>query len=316
MPAGLIDNFGIDTPFAYVTVPQVREAGIKNKTDDPEFGVDDAPLRGLIRTMSHWINRLTTQWFLPVRLKQPVDGARGSIARMPNQIPILDLFRLRLEREGLISFDYPTIAFQVKNRYVMMVTRHVRLPEYPHFVVLDGVFGWQQNAFTPVRTTLSVALDPVAGEAKVVDATKFRPGDAVLVGSEPEPKALHFIVEEVDTSGSPHVLRYDPELTFRDPEVPAGTRVARYGQVPDLIQRACLLMIRDRIVRVGELDTAEDPFGIGTRLNSESVEGYSYSLGATPAQHGHAGGSWTTGNVEVDDYLQEYSMPNMYIGLA
>lgn len=316
MPAGLIDQFGIDTPFAYVTVPQAREAGIQDKVSDPEFGIDDAPLRRLILTMSHWINRLTVQWFLPVRLRQPVDGARGSVARMPNQIPILDLFRLRLEREGLVSFDYPSLAFQVKNRYVMMVTRHVRLPEYPHFIVMDGVFGWQQNAFTPVRTTLAAAVAPSAGFVEVVDASKFRPGDAVLVGSEPEPKALHFVVESVDTSGAPHKVFYDPELTFRDPEVPAGGRVARYGQVPDLIQRACLLMIRDRTKKVGAIDTAEDPFGIGTRLNSESVEGYSYSLGATPAQHGHAGGSWTTGNVEVDDYLIQYSMPNMYIGLA
>lgn len=316
MPEGLLDEFGIDTPFAYVSVPQVREAGILDKATDPEFGIDDGPLRSLVLAMSHWINRLTNQWFLPLRLKQPTESGRGSVARFPNQIPILELFNLRIEREGLISFDYPPIAFQVKSRYVLMVTRHVRLPDYPNFVVMDGAFGWMQNAFTHIRTTMAEDLDPTTGVAKVVDASKIRVGDAVLLGNNPEPNALHVVVEAVDTAGAPHTITYDPLLTFRDPEVAAGAKVVRYGQVPDLIKRACLVMIRDRVVPIGGIDTAEDPFGIGTRLNSESVEGYSYSLGGTPAQHGHAGGSWTTGNVEVDDILQQYSAPNLYIGLA
>lgn len=315
MPEFLNDYFGLDTPFGYVTVPQVRAQGILDATADPEFGIDDGPLRDHILTMSHWINRLTDQWFLPVRLKQPTQSGRDSVARSPKDIPILELFRLRLEREGLVSLDYPPASFQVKSRYALMVTRHTRLPDYPNFIVLDGVFGWMQNAFSHVRTTLTTDVTPGLGAISVADASKIRVGDAILVGNDPEPKSFHAIVEAVDVGSG--VVTYDPELTFRDPEVKAGAKVVRYGQVPSLIQRATLLMIRDRIpYKIGEIDTYKDPFGKGTRLNSESVEGYSYSLGATPAQHGHAGGSWTTGNVEVDDILQQYSRPGLYIGLA
>jgi hypothetical protein len=96
----------------------------------------------------------------------------------------------------------------------------------------------------------------------------------------------------------------------------AGSKVVKYGRVPDLIQRATLLMIRDRVTKIGEIDTFEDPFGKGTRLNSESVEGYSYSMTSAPAQHGHGGGAWSTGNVEVDDILTQFSTPSMYIGNA
>lgn len=315
MPEFLNDYFGIDTPFAYVTVPEVRAQGILDTTADPEFGIDDGPLRDHILTMSHWINRLTDQWFLPVRLKQPTQSGRDSVARFPNMIPILELFRLRLEREGLVSFDYPRQSFQVKSRYALMVTRHTRLPDYPNWIVMDGVFGWMQNAFSHVRTTLTTDVTPGLGAISVADASKIRVGDAILVGDNPEPNAFHTIVEAVDTGSG--VITYDPELTFRDPEIKAGAKVVRYGQVPSLIKRATLLMLRDRIpYKIGEIDTFMDPFGKSTRLNSESVEGYSYSMTPAPAQNGHAGGSWTTGNVEVDDILQQFSRPTLYIGMA
>lgn len=315
MPENLLDGFGIDTPFAYVTVPQVRAQGILDTTMDPEFGIDDGPLREHILTMSHWINRLTDQWFLPLRLAQPSQTGRDSVARFPNMIPILELFRLRLERQGLVSFDYPSLSFQVKNRYVLMVTRHTRLPDYPNFIVMDGVFGWQQNAFTQPVTTLTTDVAPATGAISVADASKIRVGDAILIGDQPEPKAFHTIVQAVDTGTG--IITYDPELTFRDPEVKAGAKVKRYGQVPSLIQRATMLMIRDHIpAKIGEIDTFMDPFGKSTRLNSESVEGYSYSMSPAPAQNGHAGGGYTTGNVEVDDILQTYSRPALYIGMA
>lgn len=120
-------------------------------------------------------------------------------------------------------------------------------------------------------------------------------------------KSGGMIVEEIVNATD---LKVEPlEIT-----APAGVSVSRYGRVPDMIQRACLLMIRDRAQKIGDIDTAESPFGIGTRLNSESVEGYSYSMGALPAIHGFGGGALTTGNVEVDDLLFQFSTPAMYVG--
>lgn len=315
MPTGYAS--GLQTNFRYVLKKQVRCAGIPA---DGEFGIDDARLDRLIVEMSHWINRLTDQWFLPIRLNERVDGARGAIARMPNQIPILELFNLRLEKEGLFSFDFPSLAYQVKQRYVMMTSPRMKLPDMPHFVTLDGVFGWLVDETRIVKTRTTLLLNSGDTIIKVLNTAGFRAGEAILVGDNPEPrisvvtnpgslqlKSGGMIVEEVVNATD---LKVEPlEITAS-----AGVSVSRYGRVPDMIQRACFLMIRDRIQKIGDIDTAESPFGIGTRLNSESVEGYSYSLGALPAINGFGGGALTTGNVEVDDILQQFCTPAMYVG--
>jgi hypothetical protein len=313
MPAGFAN--GLQTVFSYVTIPEVRAVGILDKTADPEFGIDDGPLRELIRAMSHWINRLTDQWFLPVRLKEKADGAYTSVTRLPNLIPILDLFDLRLEREGLIIFSYPRIAYQVKQRYVMMVTKHVRIPDYPHWVLMDGVFGWLVDDYVKVETTLTAPLVEGVGTATVTELSRIKVGDAVLIGNNPEPDSSPIIVEAVSAATGPGTITFDPLLTAPF-AASAGAKVTKYGRVPDMIKRACLLMIRDRVTPIGELDTFADQFGKGTRLNSESVEGYSYSMTSAPAQNGFGGGAWTTGNVEVDDILTQFSTPSMYIGNA
>lgn len=320
MSTGFAD--GLQTNFRYVTVRQVRAAGIP---DAGQFGISDDRLKPLIKEMSGWINRLTDQWFLPARLRERVDGAKGSIARMPNQIPILELFGLSLEKKGLISFPYPDLAFQVKKRYVMMVTRNVRLPDYPNFIVMDGVFGWLIDETRMVRTTLASPLNPGDTTVQVVNVAGIRAGDAVLIGNAPEPRPEDVQVNQgMALKSGPAIVDCDPNTVLNtftvEPiefgPVPAGTPVVRYGRVPDAIQRAALLMIRDHLQKVGDIDTAESPGGIGTRLNSESVEGYSYSMSPLKAINGPGGGSWTTGNAEVDDILQQYSTPAMYVGLA
>jgi hypothetical protein len=316
MPTGFAD--GLQTNFRYVTVKQVRAAGIP---ESGEFGIDDARLNRLIVEMCHWINRLTDQWFLPVRLRERVDGSRGSVARMPNLVPILELFSLDLEKEGLFAFQLPSVAYQIKQRYVMMLSRGARLPELPHFVVLNGVFGWLVDTTRIVKTRTTAPIVAGATSIPATSTAHIRPGDTILVGRDPEPrvsiiqddsvlrlKSGGIIVDGVPTATT---IPVEP-VEFDIPEV--GVPIVRYGRVPDMIQRAALLMIRDRVQKIGDIDTAESPFGIGTRLNSESVEGYSYSLGALPAMNGHAGGSWTTGNVEVDDILQQFCTPAMYIG--
>lgn len=316
MPAGYAS--GLQTVFRYVTVKQVRAAGIP---DSGQFGIPDERLRKLIVEMSHWINRLTDQWFLPIRLNERCDAGRSSIVRMPNLIPILELFSLKLEKAGLFSFDFPEIAYQIKQRYITMLSRGIRLPEIPHFCVLNGVFGWLVDDRRLIRTVTTAPIVEGATSIPVTSVVGIKEGDALLIGRDPE-----FRPDQIPVNGGPFV-RSGPIIVDGPPtpgvipcepvefDIPAsGVPAVRYGRVPDLIQRAMLLMIRDRVQCIGDIDTAESPFGIGTRLNSESVEGYSYSLGAMPAQNGHAGGSWTTGNVEVDDILQQFCTPSMYIG--
>lgn len=309
------------TAFAYVTIEQVRAQGI------PDTLIDDDSLRRLIREVSHWINRLTQQWFLPIRLKAKVDGQRGSVAFMPNLIPILDLFSLRFFKDGLVDLELPTVAYQVKTRYVMMMSHTMRLPLIPHFVVLDGVFGWLVDDFVKAQTTLvaplTVTTSDITGipdpkEALVASVAGIAVGDAILIGSEPEPLSYPAIVTGVVTT-APLKIIFEPIVPF---SMPTGTKITRYGRIPDRIQYAMMLLIRDMIQagwgKIGEYDTSESPGGIGTRLNSESVEGYSYSLSPLKAINGPGGGAITTGNAAVDDILTEFTPDygGMFIGYA
>ncbi len=318
MPAGFSTG-GMATAFAYVTVEQVRAQGISDTL------IPDDRLRGLIRMVSHWINRLTQQWFLPIRLRAKVDGQRGSVAFMPNMIPILELFSLRFTKEGLFDLELPDVAYQVKTRYVMMLTHTMRLPMMPHFVVLDGVFGWLVDDFTKTKILTVgplavVPTDIVAGvkEILVNSVDGIYPGDAILIGSEPEPLSYPGIVKGV-ISTPPLKIVFEPIVPF---SLPTGTRVTRYGRVPDRIQLAMMMLIRDQIQAgygsIGTYDTSESPGGIGTRLNSESVEGYSYSLSPLKAINGPGGGAITTGNAAVDDILTEFTPDagGMFIGYA
>lgn len=320
MPAGF-GNTGLQTAFAYVTIEQVRAEGF------PDTIIPDDRLRKLIRMVSHWINRLTHQWFLPIRLRAKVDGARGSVAHLPNMIPILDLFSLRFFKDGLIDLELPDVAYQVKPRYVMMMTHTMRLPTIPHFVILDGVFGWLVDDFTKtqVRTVapLVVTMADVTGipdpkEVLVNSVDGIYAGDAILIGSEPEPLSYPAIVTGVVTT-APLKIIFEPVVPF---SMPTGTKITRYGRVPDRIQQAMMMLIRDMIQggygQTGSYDTSESPGGIGTRLNSESVEGYSYSLSPLKAINSPGGGAITTGNATVDDILTEFTADagGIFIGYA
>jgi hypothetical protein len=323
MPAGYAN--GLQTNFRYLTMKQARDNGIP---DSGQFGVSDLRLPSLIRDMSMWINRLTDQWFLPARLRERTDSSRSSVARLPNQIPILDFFNLILEKPNLVTLIFPEVAYLVKQRYVMMIDRHTRLPEMPHFIVLDGVFGWLEDESRIVRTVTTAPVAVGATAIPVANATGFFIEDALLIGRDPEPRYYDVVAGQgpklqsgpIILSEAPTGVTPVPNTLYCDPVefgIPvAGVPVVRYGRVPSLIQRACLLLIRDHVQKVGDIDTAESPGGIGTRLNSESVEGYSYSMSPLKAINGPGGGSWTTGNAEVDDILQQYSAPNLFFGMA
>lgn len=319
MPAGFAT--GLSTSFAYVTVAQVRGAGIPDSGDG---GIADGPLRELIRLVSHWINQLTDQWFLPVRLREKTDGSDSSVARIPNLIPILELFSLTMEKQGLFSIPMPDVAYQVKQRYVMMLDWRTRLPMMPHFIVLDGVFGWLVDDYVKAKTTLTAALNVVDADvaagtktAEVASTAGIAVRDTILFGNDPEPLSYPAIV--IGVPDATHI-EFAPVVPF---SLPVGVRASRYGRIPDMIQHCTMLLIRDKIMngwgRIGYWDTSEAPFGIGTRLNSESVEGYSYSLTPMKVINGPGGGERTTGNAEADDILSTFTWNaggGLFVGYA
>lgn len=291
------------TEFRYITVDQLRQEGI---TED---ALSNDRALSLISLAGQLINVLTKQWFLPVRARQKCDGRQSAVVHHPLMVPIQELFSLRLHKQNLVDVEMPDVAYQVKPRYVMMMSWNANLPSTPYFVQLDGVFGWLEDDFYKTTTYTTADVAPGDTEIPVNSIAGINFGDALLVGNEPE-------------LGSGAVLckGFDGNSILCDPirfTCAANSRVVRYGRVPLMIQRAAMLIVKDRMTPIGEEGNCNDtnsPMWYLRRLQSESVEGYSYSLMQLPAPYGFGGGAWTSGNPEVDDICQMYCCPCLYVG--
>ena len=289
--------------FRYITVDMLRAEGMSEEM----IPADRA--RDMIALCSNWVNWLTQQWFSPVRVNAKVEGRNSSIAHLPSFVPILQLDSLHIAKEGLFDIVMPDISYVVKERFVQMVAYSAHLPANPRFVRLDGVFGWLEDDFEPVRTTLVGAVSPGNWTFNVASTVGISPGDSLLIGRDPYPKSEAVIVDAIRGT---EIVTEPVRCSCL-----AGDPVVRYGRIPRLIQYATMLLVKDKRVPIGLRGTEDDPDSprwFADRLQSESVEGYSYSLSQLPTMYGAAGGSWTTGNPEVDDILAQYAMPHLYIG--
>ena len=289
--------------FRYVTVDMLRAEGM----DADTLPADRALY--LIGYVSNWINWLTQQWFTPVRVEAKVEGRGSSIAHLPNFVPILELFNLRIGKDGLFDITLPDVSYQVKPRFVQMLSYQSSLPYNPRFMILDGVFGWLEEDFAPKATTITADVNVGDSSIALADMAGIRHGDTVLVGNLEFPNSGAVIVDAIRGNN----IIVDPVLFSAASGLPA----VRYGRVPAPIQWATMLLIRDKRVSIGLRGTEEDddaPKWFSERLQSESVEGYSYSLAAIPTMYGFGGGAWSTGNPEADDILSQFANPMLYIG--
>ena len=297
----------LSTVFKYATVQDLRDEGLS------EDRLPDDRARMLIQMCSSWINHITRQWFIPLRLRERVDGRNSNVAHLPTFTPIIELFNIRLTKPGLFDMPYPSVAFEVKDRYVQLLDFSSRLPVQPKFVTLDGVFGWLEDTANFHKTSLTADVS-IGDTGFTVESTEgIRTGDTLLLGMDILPKSEAIQVISVDHSTN--TITTDSISV----NLPENTPVVRYGRVPALIKWATILLVKDKISPLGIRGTDEDlegPKWWADRLNSESVEGYSYNLAAIPKAYGHGGGEWTTGNPEVDDILAQFSSGQhaFYIG--
>ena len=166
-----------------------------------------------------------------------------------------------------------------------------------------------EEDFSPVRTVLTADVNKGDSCIEVEDASCIYPGDVVLVGQDEYPYSDAFLI---DATRGNRLVGEELLITAK-----AGDPVVKYGRIPRPIQWATMLLIKDKRVPIGIRGTEDDPDSprfFADRLTSESVEGYSYSLAQLPTMYGFGGGTWTTGNPEVDDILQQYANPMLYIG--
>lgn len=288
--------------FSYLTLDELRAEGFS-----PEWISDDRARR-FIRDMSNWINLLTDQWFLPVRLEERTDGRNCSVVHLQNFIPILQLDEIRFVKPGLVDFVFPEIAYVVKNRYVQLLSPMASFPGLPRFVQLRGVFGYLEDTYNVVCTTLTQPAKRGDVVLHVASTEGFTEQDAILVGSKLAPASVGMEIKGVDKDDNKLIIEPLPVSN-----IAANETVCRYGRVPYLIKRAVMLLLQDRAEYLAAEDPSCPPW-LGKRLTSESVEGYTWSARSLPADYGFGGGKWTTGNPEVDDILFQYSARMHYVG--
>lgn len=285
--------------FAYLTLKQVRDAGIA-VADLP-----DVRALELIRLCSLIINRLTDQWFSPVKGSFKVDGRGTAFAHLDNFIPIVELESVEtggVGGEDEVVVDQDEYAWVRDGRYVELLGPRAKFPVTPLGTILNGIFGWLESP-KDVTTTVTAGVASGATSVPVTSTAGFRVGDQVLFGAEVA------MVSEIPDGTT---LKFDP-LDFA---LSAGAEARTLGRTPMEIQRACLLMVADRRLTV----TDEEEADIESRIQSESVEGYSYSLAAPKSDEKRGleagGGAPTTGNSEADDLLSGYVFNGMYLGYA
>jgi|GEM_PF-4186765 len=287
--------------FYYVTLDELRAEDIS------EDWIDDERARRFIGHISRWVNRLTRQWFLPVRLNERLDGRGASVIQAPYFIPILRLDAVKLGRPDLVTVTLPNIAWVRKDRYVQMMDRRSYLPTPPRFVELDGVFGWLEDDYYKQETTLTAAVSAGEIHLPVNDTTNFHAGDAILLGDDPWPASTGMEIKDVDTVNSRLLVEPIPR------DVAINSKVTRFGVIPLLIKRAVMILIMEKGEKLAWQDLDCPPW-FTKRLTSENVEGYSYNLKPLATDYGYGGGAWTTGNPEVDDILAQYSSRRFYVG--
>lgn len=287
--------------FEYCTIKMLRDEGITVAE------LPDPRARELIRLVSLMINRLTDQWFSPVKGEFKVDGRHAPMVHLDNMVPIVKLGSVATGGVGGEAIDVLDVDDYVHvrdKRIVELIGTRARFPSTPLGVILGGIFGWLEGAKDVVTTTTAVVASG-AVLVPVVSTAGFRVGDQVLFG---------FDVAMVSEIPDATTLKFDA-LEFA---VANGAEVRTCGRTPLEIRRACILLVNDKLSLVSE--EAEDAMEeeIESRIVSESVEGYSYSL-APPSDEqkkGSEGGGGlpTSGNKQVDDILQGFVCPMLYMG--
>lgn len=287
--------------FEYCTIKMLRDEGI-TVTE-----LTDLRARELIRLTSRIINRLTDQWFSPVKGEFKVDGRGTPFAHLDNMVPILKLEAVKtggVGGEAIDVLDPDDYVHARDKRLVELIGDRARFPRIPLGVILEGIFGWLEGE-KDVTTTTTAVVASGATSVMVASTAGFKVGDQVLFGYE---------VAMVSEIPSPTELKFDPlEFAFA-----SGGEIQNCGRTPLEIRRACIMLVHDRMVLISEESAAAVEADIESRIVSESVEGYSYSLAAPSGEQTRGveggGGMPTSGNKQVDDILQGFVCPVLYMG--
>jgi len=305
--------------FEYTTVTRLRAEGIL------AADLSDADARIIIRTMSKVINNVTGQWFWPIESKERLRGAGYSVLSHPSQIPILELRSLEAQF-GNTTSAYSSDAYSVSLRDIhlnnvgyrnisnrIQTVRPKFTRERPLNVIADGTWGWLENqpfvsdpfdSFAKVETTTAEELALDDEEVDVTDGSGFRAGDVVIFrsGAAGTTYSGHAILTEVDGN----TLSFDA-VQINTATLASGATVITYGQIPQPVERACLITsikFKDDLATADATEAA-----LKSRIIRERTDNFEYQLSKNEGSISDI----STGDAQADRLLSTYHSPP-YIG--
>jgi len=309
--------------FEYCTLQMLRDEGMCIAE------LPDKRAKMLIRLASRRINEVTSQWFSPVRRFFRVRGRHNPFAHLENLIPIVKIEQLAIGYPGqdIVVPDFSYI--HTPGRRIIELNRRIKnyttplaqrvtagmygirdpiFPQGPEVVKITGVFGWLEN-YDEAESKVVGLVE--AGDTDVIvdNLTGWEVGSVAVFDGVRNKIAM---VSGIDSALM--TLKFDP-LDF---DVPDNSMIHCYGRVPMAIQRACQLVVHDKVKNMSDFIREEE--GVERRILNESTEGYSYSIQPiTPQREKHLGGPLgginSTGNLEADMLLSAYVAP-VYVGYA
>lgn len=301
-------------PFLYTCVERLREEGLPDS-------VSDARALDLIYEAGDIITALTGCPFVPITTAVRVDGRGDALLYLPSLVPIIEVTAIdhieKLEEGDDEITPYTADMYVVKERWIEanrpQASRYRdTMSEYRMWTGLNGyqfvwpecdlglritgTFGWIERArTTPTTLVVATQADPGDESVDVDDLLDVEVGDVVLLPGGTVRKLVTGVDETSKTIcfvGQPlrAVLALDAELKV-------------WGAVPRLLRKAATLIVMANYEKLGS--DARRYARRADRIQSESTDGYSYSLGGDL----FIGGDSLTNSEEAEAILAEFMPP-------
>ncbi len=230
-----------------------------------EEGIDIASnsrLYRLIEEVGQTIERRLFMIFYPLSEKALSRGGMNAIDHK-NWYPILKL-------DGVTNHDGETID---SDRYIVKQWRLEmlnRLKKFPVHTYIDGTFGWLEDAKN-IETVTKAELNSLTTTLELDSVAGIRERDTVdIIGDDYE-----YRVTVNSVNYQTKIISFDAIYQFEG-NLPIGAYVKAWGNVPLLIERAAIMLVKKR-----EMPIASEDFDdqlIEGNIKKEKTDNYSYEL--------------------------------------
>lgn len=322
--------------WVYATIQDIRDEGITTAT------ASDERVQRIISRTSERINAITDQHFMPKRVRTLLNGRGGIMLYFPNLERIIDLEEIVhvFRDDDLITFSDPLVGGQFVLRdpgRVVTIDRPLELEtgfdlvrKFGDFNIrrpirhtqafsgtkilgfregrgnwrVTGTIGWMDICDPIIETELTADIARGDTTISVTSTDGMRPRDCVLIisddGSGTEPKLNQaFIINDITDSTT---IEIDPSLV--NLSSPGFSIV--YGRVPGPINEVAIRLAARRLQT--NVTTPTPPSDL---VIEERVDNYRYKLSGPPGGESSTDSGSSSGDLEADRILQEYTAPPM-----